>query len=608
MKKLFTILFAALSATTSLHAQTTTPAWQKFVNNADDNVLLDFSYAGYHHGTEQPVDERDVYVLAKKLGYKVYNVCDYGAVPDDGMSDRKALEDIINKIGRGKPNAKAIIYFPEGEYILHSKDDNTTNAETRKVTSNTLNLVMGHVIIKGAGRDKTFLTMEDPMLPTDPKIMYSSPKMISIRHNGGKDNLQLAKVTGSAKKGDMSIEVDDASQLKRGDWVKLILLNNDKKVIEEELKPYKVQNSMTTLINKGVHVVDRHQIKAIDGNRVTFEEPIMHAVNPAYGWDIKTYAHYEEVGVEDLTFKGKAKKNFHHHAGWQDDGAYKPLDFMRQVNSWVRRVDFVSISECMTFSECANCLFLDSEISGNRGHSSVRMQYSARGFIGKVWDHSNGYLNDDKNFTEYKENLGQYHACGISKQSIGNVIWQCHWGDDSCFESHATQPRASLFDQCCGGFMQFRMGGDKKELPNHMDDLTMWNFNCLATNPNDPVPFNWWIYNESTGWYKTLPPTFVGFHGKIVSFKEDEMKLNENQGKEVLPGSLYEAQLTRRLGSTPQWLIDAKNITTGIESVKTIENTNNTDNKTYDLNGMPVGKNYKGVVVKKGKKMINGVI
>lgn len=597
-----------MSATTSLHAQTTTPAWQKFVNNADDNVLLDFSYAGYHHGTELPVDERDVNVLAKKLGYKVYNVCDYGAIRDDGKSDRKAFEDIINKIGRGNPNAKAIIYFPEGEYILHSKDDNTTNAETGKVTSNTLNLVMGHVIIKGAGRDKTFLTMEDPMLPTDPKVMYSSPKMISIRHNGGKDNLPLAKVTGSAKKGDMSIEVDDVSQLKVGDWVKLTLLNNDKKVIEEELKPYKLQSSMTTLINKGVHVVDRHQIKAIDGKRVIFEEPIMHAVNPAYGWDIKTYAHYEEVGVEDLTFKGKAKNNFHHHAGWQDDGAYKPLDFMRQVNSWVRRVDYVSISECMTFSECANCLFLDSEISGNRGHSSVRMQYSARGFIGKVWDHSNGYLNDDKNFTEYKENLGQYHACGISKQSIGNVIWQCHWGDDSCFESHATQPRASLFDQCCGGFMQFRMGGDKKELPNHMDDLTMWNFNCLATNPNDPVPFNWWIYNESTGWYKTLPPTFVGFHGKNVNFKEDEMKLNENQGKEVLPGSLYEAQLSRRLGSTPQWLIDAKNITTGIESVKTFENTDNSDNKTYDLNGMPVGKNYKGVVVKKGKKMINGVI
>lgn len=616
MKKLFTILFAALSATTSLHAQTT-PAWQKFVNNAEDNVLLDFSYAGYHHGTELPIDEKDVNVLAQKLGYTLYNVCEYGAIPNDEKSDRKAFEDIIEKIcGRNKttgklnakPKAKAIIYFPEGEYILHSKDDNAIDPKTNELASYTLNLVMGHVIIKGAGRDKTFLLMEDPMLPTNPKTLYSSPKMISIRHNGGNDDKLLATVTGSAKKGDMSIEVDDVSQLKVGDWVKLTLLNNDKKVIEEELKPYALQESMETLINKGVHVVDRHQIKAIDGKRVIFEEPIMHAVNPAYGWEIKTYAHYEEVGVEDLTFKGKAKDNFHHHAGWEDDGAYKPLDFMRQVNSWVRRVDYVSISECMTFSESANCLFLDSEISGNRGHSSVRMQYSARGFIGKVWDHSDGYLDKDTKFTVRKENLGQYHACGISKQSIGNVIWQCHWGDDSCFESHATQPRASLFDQCCGGFMQFRMGGDINQLPNHLDDLTMWNFNCLAINPNDPVPFNWWVKNTWNGWYKTLPPTLVGFHGKNVSFKEDEMKLNENQGKEVLPGSLYEAQLTRRLGSTPQWLIDAKKITTGIESVKTFEDTDNADYKTYDLNGMPVGKNYKGVVVKKGKKMINGVI
>lgn len=490
MKKLFTILFAALSATTSLHAQTT-PAWQKFVNNAEDNVLLDFSYAGYHHGTELPVDEKDVNVLAQKLGYKVYNVCEYGAVPDDGKSDRKAMEDIIAKIGRGKPNAKAIIYFPEGEYILHSEEDNAIDPKTNQLASYTLNLVMGHVIIKGAGRDKTFIKMEDPMQPTNPATLYSSPKMISIRHNGGGDNTILATVTGSAKKGDVSIEVDDASKIKVGDWVKLFLLSKDKNAIKEELYP------------------------------------------------------------------------------------------------------------------CANCFLLDSEISGNRGHSSVRMQCSARGFIGKVWDHSNGYLNDDKEFKEYKENLGQYHACGISKQSIGNVIWQCHWGDDSCFESHATQPRASLFDQCCGGFMQFRMGGDINQLPNHLDDLTMWNFNCLAINPNDPVPFNWWVKNTWNGWYKTLPPTLVGFHGKNVSFKEDEMKLNENQGKEVLPGSLYEAQLSLRLGSTPQWLIDAKNITTGIESVKTFENT---DNKTYDLNGMPVGKNYKGVVVKKGKKMINGVM
>ncbi len=213
MKRIFPLLLAALSATTSLHAQNT-PAWDKFVNKADDNVLLDFSYVGYDHGKTMPEYYSDVNELAKKLGYKIYNVCDYGAVADDGKSDRAAVEAIINKIGKGKPNANAIIYFPEGEYILHTEEDDVKDSKTGNMKSETLNLVMGHVIIKGAGRDKTFLTMGAPMKTPTPDNLYSSQVMLSIRHNGGGDKALLANVKGSAKKGDMSIEVDDASKIK----------------------------------------------------------------------------------------------------------------------------------------------------------------------------------------------------------------------------------------------------------------------------------------------------------------------------------------------------------------------------------------------------------
>ena len=58
---------------------------------------------------------------------------------------------------------------------------------------------------------------------------------------------------------------------------------------------------------------------------------------------------------------------------------------------------------------------------------------------------------------------------------MGAVIWRVHWGLDACFESHATQPRATLIDNCTGGFMQSRQGGDYNQLPNHLDDLTIWN-------------------------------------------------------------------------------------------------------------------------------------
>ena len=396
MNKLVSLLFAALSTAATIHAQDT-PAWQKFVDKADDNVLLDFSYAGYNHGLSLPVDG-DVQTLAKKLGYKIYNVCDYGAVPDDGKSDRDAFLKVLKAIGNPNANANAIIYFPEGEFILHSKDDDTFKEQadgTKKQVSHRIDINMGHLIIKGAGRDKTTIAMDAEMQPTDPKVMYSSPHMMQVRNNGGGDDVELAKVTGSAKKNDMSIEVDDASKLKVGDWVKLHLLNADKKVIDEELLGHEAQSSMTNLL-AGVEVIDRHQIKSIDGNVVTFEEPIMHAVNPNYGWTIKTYAHYEEVGIEDLKFLGYSTEFFHHHASWRDDGAYKPLQFTRCVNSWMRRVDFESISECMTFQDCANSLCIDVEISGNRGHSSIRMANSARGFIGMVYDHSDGYLETIK--------------------------------------------------------------------------------------------------------------------------------------------------------------------------------------------------------------------
>lgn len=150
----------------------------------------------------------------------------------------------------------------------------------------------------------------------------------------------------------------------------------------------------------------------------------------------------------------------------------------------MRRVNFESVSEAMSITSSANCSAYDITIGGNRGHASIRSQASSRIFIGKVTENSNGYTlrkgEGESTLMEYKTNVGQYHACGVSKQSMGAVIWNVRWGDDSCFESHATQPRATLIDCCTGGFMHWRQGGDSAQMPNHMENLTIWNF--YATN------------------------------------------------------------------------------------------------------------------------------
>ena len=538
-----------------------------FVKGSEDNMLLDFSYAGYNYGESAPPE-------ASALGYKVYDVTDYGAIPNDGKSDRDAFLACVeaatgvkfaasdkNLTLAHKEKANAIVYFPEGEFILHTTADNHT---ADGVTySRTIQIRAGNFVLRGAGRDKTTLVMQDPNLPTDEEVLYSSPLMIDFKHNSSFTPKGSPDVVKNAKKGTFSVELSTTEGLKEDSWVVLSVQNNDPAYVAEELKAGNVvpgELGPDHDINKnGVKVYEYHKIKSIEGNVVTFYEPIHHEVavnytnfsgNNCYNWKVMNYPHYENVGIEDLTFKGNCKGDFKHHGSWEDDGAYKPLGMTRLTNSWLRRVRFTSVSEACSVTNCSNVSVYDVIIDGKRGHSSIRSQVSTRVFIGATIDRSSGNLID--NPSSFAEGAGQYHAVGVSKPAIGTVLWRNAWGSDACFESHATQPRATLIDCCTGGWMKFRQGGDANQVPNHLADLTIWNFKSLTSQSG----FNWWDHDSP--WWKFLPPIVAGFHGESVSFDESQMKINFSNGMPVNPESLYEAQLENRLGHVPAWLNSLK--------------------------------------------------
>ncbi len=499
-------------------------AWTDFVAGNEANILLDFSYAGYEHGEVTPPD-------VWTLGYKVYDVTQYGAIPDDGKSDREAVLKILKEIGvNGNRQANALIYFPEGEFIIYAEGDRGDEKGDMRMQIRT-----GNFIIKGAGRDKTTLTMAAPFPPL-PNVEWAG-SMFDIKNWNGFSNV-LANVTGSSSKGSFSVEVSSTSGIRPNDRVCLKLEDNSPELIAEELHPYKATASMTQINTQGVQVHEFHKVKSISGNRVTFFEPIMHVVNPRWKWTVCHYDCYENVGVEDLTFKGNAEKNFV-HSHWYENSAYKPLNFQQIANGWVRRVGFYSVSEAATFTSCANISAYDIRISGNRGHCSVHASGSSYVLIANVIDEAD---------SNKETNAGQWHVAGVSKQSIGTVIKDCVWGNDTNFESHATQPRATLFDCCTGGFLQSHQGGDTSQLPNHLADLTLWNFCATRVLPAEANPWIWW--SDERGW-KFLPPVIVGFHGAEVQFDATQVKLDQSHGKAVNPKSLYEAQLQRRLGYLP---------------------------------------------------------
>ena len=551
----------SIDATVSSSAQ----AWKKFFMKSEDNVLLDYSYAGYNHGESAPLD-------GFAWGYKVINVKE--RMEKDNLSAREALIKILdeNKLVRvsnqnaTNATAKIVIYFPADDYDLQPKG----------VTDKFPEIYGGNFVIKGAGAGKTRLLMNNP-IGTDES---TTAPLLTIKHTNSPANINnskiLATVVENAAKGSFSVKVGSVNELSVGKWVQLRLRSGNDELLKKEVGP--IYSQMTTEWSvaqqpgltgtnengKGVNVMEFHQIKSIDGNVVTFYEPIMHEVDIAYndydgGWVIRDYKYFENVGVEDLSFVGKAITPYYHHGdndpdapdAWLYDSSYMPLQLSRVVNSWVRNVSFESVSEAVTFGESANCSAYNISITGNRGHSAVRAQGSSRVFIGKVSDES----FDTRGH-------GQWHGCGVSKPSMGTVVWNCNWGQDACFESHATQPRATLFDNCRGGLVRYHAGGAETEAPNHLSDLTLWNLYVTGTidekGINFASDFKWW--DAGSIWWKIYPPIVVGTHGQAVTFSQEEGQLTyeESTGVKVTPESLYEAQLQNRLGYVPAWLKSLK--------------------------------------------------
>ena len=557
-------------------------AWQHF-KTGENNVLPDYSYAGYNHGESAPQG-------AFSLGYQVINVKE--RMTAKNMTAREALISILQEKGMTKvngtnklnANARIVIYFPAGDYVLHNDDDNTRDESKQKDAvdsknnnvSSGIEIYGGNFVIKGDGPDKTRLIMETPNLPTSISNLSSSPILLAIKHTNGPNNAgnspKLASVTENAKRGDFTVQVSGTTGISSGQWVQLRLRSGDRELVKKEIGPIALNENWAIAkapisINQssddlyGVKITEFHQVKSAANGKITFYEPIMHDIDIKYndteGWEIRTYKYLENVGIEDLSFVGNALDGYAHHGeghaeqakvGWQYDGAYKPLLLQRVVNSWVRNVHFESVSEALTFAESANSSAYDIRISGKRGHSAVRSQGSSRVFIGKVRDESAG------NDVYGKSCQGQFHGCGVSKPSVGTVLWNVTWGNDACFESHATQPRATLIDNCSGGLVYYRAGGDENEVPNHLGDLTLWNLNVTGTDSH-ASNFAWW--SDSDTWWKIFPPIVVGTHGMNVKFpskEQQQVTYEESTGMKVSPESLYEAQLRERLGYVPGWL------------------------------------------------------
>lgn len=489
--------------------------WENYLaahTTGKEATLLDFSYAGYEYGEREIPD----------VDYPVFLVDDYGAVANDNKSDRAALEAAI--AAATKAGGKAIIRFSAGRYDLRSADD----------PNKSITISGDNIILQGAGSGEggTEIFMEYPNTLTQANALWSAPELIRFTYMGANtDNqLLLTKVTGNAARGSHQLEVASTSGLYIGQRLLLKGSSKSTEAIAQEVTPYEVETSeWKTFINEGVQVNEYLTIERIEGNTLKFKEPLMHCVDAAWGWTLHRYQHHVGCGIEDIAFRGNFQEPYIHHepSGIHDSG-YKMIAFHRQANGWIRRCRFIDVIEAASVMLSTHVSVLDCSIEGHKGHAAIRSEASSHVLL--------AYINDQ---------AGQEHSTGVSKTSIGTVIWKCTTAGTSTFESHSSQPRATLIDDCSGGFLPNHAGGDVTFGPNHLADLVLWNYTETGSSGGE---FNLWTRNN-----RFLKPIIAGFQG-ATTFKPKQVTADLSHGTKVGPLSLYKAQLQTRLRQLPSWI------------------------------------------------------
>ncbi|MDO6807557.1 DUF4955 domain-containing protein [Zobellia galactanivorans] len=496
-----------------------TAVWTNYKNAAKSHtepILPNFSYAGYKFSEIGIPEEK----------HRVFNVQDFGARADDGISDKQA---VVEAIKAAEANGSGIVYFPAGRYHFNTPADDLDPIQIRS----------SNIIFRGPKKtsEKAVLFFERDIPPTVPEKIWTSP--YAIQTKASEKSRFITDIKGNATRETHTIEVADASQIKKGDWVIVQLKDNDPEFVAQDIHPLPLNPKWRTIIEEGVQVNERHKVASVSGNTVTFVDPIHYSISERQNWKLYTFPHLSHVGFENLSFEGNWKKEFVHHRSAQDDGGWSILNLSGLVDSWVKDCRFTNINRAIYFSHSAATTAINVVIDGKIGHSAITVGGGSTGVL----------------LAHIVDEAGMQHASGVGGGSTtGTVIWRSKHPAHTSFESHASQPRSTLFDNVEGGFFKGRAGGAIQNLPNHGRHLVLWNY-----KETDEAETNFPFVATETYYWRMVPPIIVGFHGAGTTFKEDEVQLIESLGSPVQPESLFEAQLQLRLGKLPQWILDLKN-------------------------------------------------
>ena len=514
------ILFLSLVLMICGHTKSQTEAacYTAFKTNPATAVLPDYSYAGYKFGADS----------IPNVSLPIFDVSKYGAIPNDSLEDFDGVQAAINAAAAA---GGGIVFFPKGKFLM--------NEQTRRTAG--ILIPKGNIILRGSGSGPggTELFITNHFVPTDTTCMYCTPPLFKFHY--WQSQPLRTQLSLNAKRGDKQITVASASALKVGDIIEIEMTNpaaNNE--LLSGLTPYP---EWTTTINTGITIYEKHKITAISGNVISLAEPININMTASYTWNVSVTPLTQGFGVEDLWFHGNFHETFVHHKNYIHDSGWYGISMGLAQNAFMRRLRFTDMNWGIALSDSYACSILFIRFDGNPGHFTVENNGGSYGTL-------LGYIDDAAN------SPGEWHGPGPSATSSATVLWRYRGGARSGPDSHASYPYYTLIDACNCKYIG--NGGDAVVCPNHGKDFTYWNTQEIGTYSN--IAFWENHLNPPYGnFVKIVYPNVVGWQGKST-FVTSTLGLYESYGKAVLPESLYEAQLTLRLGTLPAWIPSAKKV------------------------------------------------
>jgi hypothetical protein len=408
----------------------------------DETYLPDFSYAGYRNGVQDiPVSDGTI-----------VNVEDFGAVPNDGNDDSKAILAAINKAN--SISGPVILRFKAGRYRV----------------SEVLKIERSNFVLQGAGSGQggTTLFFPRPLNQVDKsssqdelrKYLAQGKKMQRDPDNnvdelfseyswaGGFIWVQKPGTTpysyleeyytkekallqiDSGSRGGNKLTIVGESALKPGDVIQVQWFNREgsEAGIVKSLygAAYKSAGSHHWNFPERPLVRQTTKIISVSNGELTIADPLLHDVNQAIPAQIAEWKHLKHVGIEDIHIEFPISPAFGHHLERGYNGVY----FTSVYDSWIRSVRITNADSGILSYNSANVTYRDILSEGERkAHYAVHL-----GNVHNVLVENIAVMNP------------VLHSLTFNTQSTKCVYKDAQVFVDPALDQHAGSNHQNLFD------------------------------------------------------------------------------------------------------------------------------------------------------------------